>query len=715
MTKKLGIEPLLDQLALYYPTAETGDGAGLVRRAYDVASRAHKGQTRLSGEPYVNHAVATAVLLADLQLDPTTLAAALLHDVPEDTGTPIEQIRDEFGDDIARLVDGVTKLSQIEWDTLELVEAASLRKMFLAMAEDVRVVLIKLADRLHNMRTLEALPEARRREVARETLEIFAPLASRLGIWQIKWELEDLALKHLDPDRYDEIAGLLAEGRAEREKYIAEVVEILQDRLRRAGVEADITGRPKHIYSILRKMEATGREFQQIYDLRALRVIVPEIKDCYAVLGEVHSLWRPLPGEFDDYIARPKENLYQSLHTAVLGPVGKPLEVQIRTEDMHQISEYGIAAHWRYKEGVGRDSALEARIAWLRQLMDWRRELSNAQEFVDSLKADLFPDQVYVFTPKGDVIDLPAGATPIDFAYHIHTEIGHLCRGAKVGGKLVSLDTQLRNGDQVEIVTAKRGGPSRDWLNPHLNYAVTSRARQKIRQWFRRQQRTESIAHGRELLEKELKRLGLQKEPWEEIARAFGHDKVDDFLLAIGHGDVQPQQIGTRLLEGEGEDQRVPVAGGRIPPAKAAEVRVSGVGDLVTQLARCCNPLPGDPVVGYVTRGRGVTVHRADCRNIVNKAQRERLIEVDWGQAQEVFPVMIQVRAFDRKGLLKDIAAIVEDEDVNMSSASAETSAKDRTAVITATLEITGMAQLSRILSRIESLSNVLEARREIA
>ncbi|MFQ5946208.1 MAG: RelA/SpoT family protein [Anaerolineae bacterium] len=714
MSKKPGIGPLLKQLSLYYPSVDSGDGAGLVRRAYDMASQAHHGQKRLSGEPYVNHAVATATLLAELRLDPMTLAAALLHDVPEDTETPLDRIRDEFGGEVAGLVDGVTKLSQIEWDTLELVEAASLRKMFLAMAEDVRVVLIKLADRLHNMRTLHALPEERRREVARETLEIFAPLTSRLGIWQIKWELEDLALKHLDPDRYDEIAGLLAEGRAKREEHISEVVEILQDRLRETGVEAEITGRPKHIYSILRKMEATGRDFQRIYDVRALRVIVAELKDCYAVLGEVHSLWRPLPGEFDDYIARPKENLYQSLHTAVLGPKGKALEVQIRTEEMHQLAEYGIAAHWRYKEGVGRDSALEARIAWLRQLTDWRRELSDAQEFVDSLKADLFPDQVYLFTPKGDVIDLPAGATPIDFAYHIHTEIGHLCRGAKVNGKLVSLDTMLSNGDQVEIVTAKRGGPSRDWLNPHLNYVVTSRARQKIRQWFRRQQRAESIAHGRELLEKELKRLGLQKEPWEEIARTFNYKKVDDFLLAIGHGDVQPQRIGTRLLEGEKEEE-APAAGDRLPPSKAAEVRVSGVGDLVTQVARCCNPLPGDPIVGYVTRGRGVTVHRADCRNIVNKAQRERLIEVDWGPAQEVYPVMIQVVAFDRKGLLKDIAAIVEDEDVNMSSASAETSAKDRTAVISATLEITGMAQLSRILSRIESLSNVLEARRETA
>ncbi|HID86574.1 MAG TPA: bifunctional (p)ppGpp synthetase/guanosine-3',5'-bis(diphosphate) 3'-pyrophosphohydrolase [Anaerolineae bacterium] len=710
-TEPVDIETLIQKVNAYLPRSD-----GLLRRAYSLAAEAHGGQMRATGDPYVQHSLAAADILADMRLDPATIIATILHDVPEDTDIPLGRIQQEFGDEIAKLVDGVTKLSRIEWESLEEEEAESLRHMFLAMAEDIRVVLIKLADRLHNMRTLYALPPEKQRKIAQETLEIFAPLASRLGIWQMKWELEDLALRHLEPGTYREIASLLAERRAEREAYIARVIEILRQKLKEEGIEAEIIGRPKHIYSIYKKMERKGVDFDQIYDVRGLRIIVDQVQDCYAVLGIVHTLWRPIPGEFDDYIAAPKENLYRSLHTAVIGPEGKPLEIQIRTYEMHRVAEYGIAAHWRYKEQIKRDATLEEKIAWLRQLMEWRQELTDAREFVDSMKTDVFQDQVYVFTPKGDIIDLPAGATPIDFAYHIHTEIGHRCRGAKVNGRLVSLDYQLKTGDQVEILTAKQGGPSRDWLNPHLGYIKTSRARQKIRQWFRRQERSAMIAQGREVLDKELRRLGVEEKSYEEIAEIFKYDKVDDFLAAVGYGDITTQQIATKILElerVEEEDLGLPKVAP--PPPPISGVTISGVGDLLTRVAGCCNPLPGDDVVGYITRGRGITLHRRDCPNILRLKERERLIEVNWGMdTYEVYPVMIRVLAYDRPGLVRDIADIVAAEGVNMSAASAITNKKDHTAIITATLEIRGVNQLSRILNKVDRLPNVLEVRRQV-
>jgi len=691
----------------------------LIKRAYQMAARAHDGQLRASGEPFVQHSLATAATLADFRLDTATIAAALLHDVPEDTDISLEEIRDTFGDEVAKLVDGVTKLTRISWTSLEEEEAESLRKIFLAMVDDVRVVLIKLADRLHNMHTLIALPEGRRREIANETLDIFAPLAHRLGMWQIKEQLEDLSLRCLEPQKYQEILDLRAAQHARHGRHLDGVVEALKATLAQEGIEADVTGRFKHIYSIYQKMETKGTDFDQIYDVYAARIIVDEVQDCYAALGIVHSLWRPIHGEFDDYIAIPKDNMYQSLHTAVVGPGGRPLELQIRTWDMHWMAEYGVAAHWRYKEQVERDAVLEAKMAWLRQLMEWRRELVDAQEFVDSLKTDLFPEEVYVFTPKGDVIELPREATPIDFAYHVHTEIGDRCQGAKVNGKMVPLNYQLKDGDQVLILTAKRGGPSRDWLNPHLGYVRTSRARQKIRQWFRRQERTDNIVQGRRLLEKELKRLGIEHESYEDIAKLFRFDKVEDFLVAVGYGDINVHQVSTKVLEVEREKEERPE---ELPPVvpprpEAPGVRVMGVGDLLTHLGGCCNPLPGDDITGYITRGRGVTIHRQDCSNVLRvlrDGDRERLIEVDWGEeAERAYPVVVKVRAYDRKGLLKDIAAILEAEDVNMSSATITTSKKDRTATIIATLEITGMAQVSRVLARIESLANVLEAQRQ--
>ncbi len=697
----------------------------LIRRAYDLAAMAHDDQKRASGEPYIVHSMAVAQLLTELRLDSITIAASLLHDVPEDTIITIEDIRQEFGDEVAQLVDGVTKLGQIDQlsqispGKLRDEKAESLRKMFLAMFDDIRVVLIKLADRLHNMRTLGALPEEKRRRIAQETLEIFAPLANRLGIWQIKWELEDLGLRYLEPKKYREITRLIDERRANRERDIEHIVNILDKKLREAGIEAEIYGRPKHIYSIYEKMGRKGVDFDQIYDVRAVRIIVNDQPDCYAALGIVHTLWRPIPGEFDDFIATPKDNMYKSLHTAVVGLGGKPLEVQIRTYEMHRTAEYGIAAHWRYKEQAKRDIVFENKIAWLRQLMEWRQDVTDAQEFVDSLKTDVFQDRVYVFSPKGEVFDLPNGSTPIDYAYRIHTEIGHRCRGAKINGRLVSLDYQLQNGDQVEILTAKRGGPSRDWLNPHLGYVKTSRARQKIRQWFRRQDREENIAQGRNVLERELRRLGIEQESYEEIAGLFEFEKVDDFLAAIGYGDINSHQIVTKILESESEEEELELPPAIPPPALSiSEIKVKGVGNILTNLARCCNPLPGDAIVGYITRGRGVTIHRRDCPNILArlaKSERERLIEVDWGQGvAQTYPVMIKVRAWDRGGLLRDIAAVVADEDVSMSAANVTTHKKENMATIIATLEIASIAQLSRVLTKIGQLPNVLEARRQV-
>ncbi len=709
-------ESLLQQM----PETLSSDGRELIERAYKLAEVAHSSQKRASGEPYIQHSLTVAQILADLRLDSATIAAGLLHDVVEDSVVTVEDLRQDFGDEVASLVDGVTKLGQIDKLSqmtrkgLQDEEAESLRKMFLAMADDVRVVLIKLADRLHNMRTLDALSRERQRRIAEETLEIFAPLANRLGIWQIKWELEDLGFRYLEPSKYQEIAAQLDERRAGRERRIARIIGILEGKLKKESLQAEISGRPKHIYSIYTKMNRKGLPFEQIHDVRGVRIIVNTVMDCYAVLGIVHSLWRPIPGEFDDFIATPKDNMYQSLHTAVVGPDGKPLEVQIRTYEMHRRAELGIAAHWRYKEQAKRDVAFDAKVAWLRSLMDWRQEVTDAWEFIDSLKSDVFQDRVYSFTPHGDIIDLPAGSTPLDFAYHIHTEIGHRCRGAKVNGKIVALDYQLQNGDQVAIITAKRGGPSRDWLNPHLGYIKTSRARQKIRQWFRRQDRTETVAQGRQLLEKELKRLGLDRKNFERIATLFKFDKIEDFLAAIGYGDVNVQQIATRLIEAEGQEEEPELPETAPPPPEVSGVTVRGVGDLLTRVAGCCHPLPGDPVIGYVTRGRGITIHRQDCRNVLYLEDKERLIEVDWGQdLKQVFPVMVQVLAYDRTGLMRDITEIMAEERINITSANVATHPRDHTAVITATLEISSIVQLSRVLARVERLPNVFEARRK--
>lgn len=701
-----------------------------LRRACEVAQQAHYGQTRASGEPFFQHSLAVATILADLHLDSETLAAAILHDVPEDTDVTLKEIEAEFGPTVAKLVDGVTKMGRIqeyrgqsEKSKKERAQAESLRKMLLAMVDDVRVVLIKLADRTHNMRTLGSLNEDKRRRIAKETLDVFAPLANRLGIWQIKWELEDLAFRYLEPETYKTIASMIDERRINREQYISKVVEALKEELEQRGIKAEVSGRPKHIYSIWRKMKRKGVDFDQIYDVRGVRVMVNNVADCYAALGIVHTLWRPIPGEFDDYIATPKDNLYRSLHTAVIGPEGKTVEVQIRTHEMHQDAELGVASHWRYKEGAKSDVYFDKKVAWLRQLMEWKEDVADAAEFIDQVKAEVFQDRVHVLTPQGHVIDLPSGATPVDFAYYIHTEVGHRCRGAKVNGRIVPLNYPLKNGEQIEILTAKRGGPSRDWLNGHLGYIKTSRARSKVRQWFKRQNYDENVSQGRNILDRELHRLGIPEVNYEKLARRFNFNKVDDFLAAIGRSDINLPHIVSAITDiveaaepEEKKEWRLPAPRSTGVPTTPPEVKIQGVGNLLTNLAQCCRPVPGDDtIIGYITRGRGVTIHRRDCPNVLrfNDERRERLIEVDWDLiGNETYPVDVQIEAFDRPGLLRDITAIVANEKINMSAVNVFTKKKEHKAILLFTLEIANIDQLSRILNVIERLPNVYSAKR---
>ncbi|HZW00056.1 MAG TPA: bifunctional (p)ppGpp synthetase/guanosine-3',5'-bis(diphosphate) 3'-pyrophosphohydrolase [Candidatus Deferrimicrobium sp.] len=685
-----------------------------VSAAFAFAHEAHAEQKRASGEPYVTHPLAVARILAEMGLDPVAVTAALLHDIPEDTEYSLGDIEEHFGADVARLVNGVTKLSKFSTLTHEQQQAENIRKMFLAMAEDIRVVLIKLADRLHNMRTLGALPPAKQQRIARQTAEIYAPLAERLGIWQIKGELEDLSFKIMDPDAYHEVAGQLESHRKGREVYVRRAMEELQAALAEAGIVAELSGRPKHIYSIYKKMRRKRAEFGEIYDVHALRVLVADVRECYAALGVVHALWRPIPGQFDDYIAMPKNNMYQSLHTAVVALDGKPLEVQIRSHDMHRVSEVGIAAHWRYKEGSRTDRAYDAKLAWVRQLMEWQTDVSDATEFIEGVKLDIFQDQVFVFTPKGDVKDMPAGATPLDFAYRIHTEVGHACIGSKVNNRLVPLDSTLKNGDIVDIVTTKSAhGPSRDWLN----IVTTSHAREKIRQWFKRQQRDENITHGRQLLDRELRRLArttldrIDHAELEGILDHYGMKSLDDFLAAIGYGQISAQQVVSRLgVVDDAEQLQLPQVAP--PPPTPGGVRVRGVGDLLVRFSKCCHPIPGDPIVGFITRGRGVTVHLAMCATIVNERAVERLIDVEWETAaQRTYPIAILIEAYDRTGLLGDISTAVADDKINIVAATVAVH-KDHRATVQATLEVSSVAQLSRVMAHLEQLKDVYSVER---
>ncbi len=735
----IGIEQLLASLPKYY----TDEDREIVKRAYELASIAHANQKRASGEPYINHCVAVAGILSDLYMSADAIAAGLLHDVVEDTEVTLQEIREKFGVSTASLVDGVTKLEalprvshndqeDLEEDEAKLTEEQlsrrkkllgqeTLRKTMLAMNKDVRVIVIKLADRLHNMRTLSYTKPEKQRRIARETLEIYAPIANRIGIGEMKWELEDLSLYYLEQEKYKEIAAGLNERRAVRTQQMEKIKKRLAQTLADAGIQAEVSGRPKHIYSIYKKMIGKDRSFDQIMDVRGVRLLVEDKSACYATLGIIHSQWRPIPGEFDDYIAAPKENMYQSLHTAVMYEDNKPLEVQIRTHEMHQHAERGIAAHWRYKEASKqRDEQYESFLSALRNQLDIKNEDMNADEFVETMKNDVFDEHVYVFTPKGDIIDLPKGSTPIDFAYHVHTDVGHRCRGAKINGKLEPLNYVLKTGDRVVILTTKQGGPSRDWLNPSIGLVKTQRARAKIRVWLKKQAREHNLAQGRQMLEREFHRLGLDEINLESLARQLEYRNPDDMFVALGCGDLSVSRIINLISDQKTPEDIIETSAPKSETASSDAVAVRGLRGLLTQMAKCCNPTPGDPIVGYITRGRGATIHRADCPNILRSStnEKERLVRVAWGDAAKTYPVPIRITAFDRQGLMNDISNLLNNEGVNITDVNVRVnhdSLKADIANIRLIVEVRDLVQLSRVLNRMENLSNVLEAQRSKA
>jgi GTP pyrophosphokinase len=716
------IDPLLKKVRSYNPKADTRE----IARAYAFADASHEGQKRKSGEDFITHPVAVTDILADLRLDTTTLEAALLHDTVEDTAVTLGDIDEEFGGEVARIVDGLTKLDRLEFHSREQEQAENVRKMIVAMAGDIRVLLIKLADRLHNMRTLGVFPEAKQRRIATETLEIYAPLAHRLGVQEIKWELEDLSFKTLHPGPYREIASLVDARRGERQALIEQVTSQARAKLKELGVKAEVEGRPKHLYSIYEKMVIRGKEFNEIYDLVGVRILVESLRDTYAALGAVHALWKPIPGRFKDYVAMPKSNMYQSLHTTVVGPGGKPLEIQIRTRDMHRTAKYGIAAHWRYKEGSKQAKEASAEAAWLGQMMDWLKDMADPREFMDSLRIDLYGGQVFVFTPKGDVVNLPAGATPVDFAYTIHTDVGHRTIGAKVGGKLVPLDYELRTGDTVEILTsrAQGEGPSQDWLQ----FVKTPRARSKIRQWFSRGRREDALEQGRDAVQRLMRKQNLPikrlatTESLSTVAQELKYANLEALYVAVGEGHVSPQSIVarvSRLVTGEADEvAEVPLARpvrlGRADDISKGVV-VRGLPDVWVRLSRCCTPVPGDAILGFVTKGQGVSVHRTDCPNVASlRRQPERLIEVTWAEGKPTsFVVAIQVEALDRTRLLSDVATVLSDSHVNILSATSATG-KDRITRLRFTFELADIAHLSSVLASVKRVESVYDAYRVV-
>jgi len=707
-----------------------GDVKRIERAAY-FAIKAHEGQKRTSGEDYVNHTFAVAAIVHELGLDSDVVISALLHDTVEDTDVTVEQLANEFGADVARLVDGVTKMEVIQefadnqpGKSNHNAKAESLRKMMLAMVDDVRVVLIKLCDRLHNMRTLGAVRPEKQRRVATETLEIFSPLANRLGVWHVKWELEDLAFRYIEPEIYKSIASKLSERRVDRQKFIDGFIGDLNSQLSELGIEADIKGRAKHIYSIWHKMQKKGLEFDQLFDVRAVRVLVDSIQDCYAVLGMIHTNWKYISGEFDDYIATPKENNYRSIHTAVIGPTGKVVEIQIRTREMHQYNELGIAAHWRYKEGnKDNDQAVNNKILWLRQLLEWKDEVSDASDFIDRVKDEVFEDRVYVFSPKGKIVDLAFGSTPIDFAYSIHTEVGHQCRGAKVNGKMVPLTYRLKTGEQVSIMTNKTASPSLDWLDPHKGYVRSRRARAGIQHWFRHEYREETIAHGRLMLERELERMNLVGVKYDKLAKKLGIDDTEELFFKLVDGSIKTGRaaaMAQRILRPTVSDDEQLEIGFRNKAAnddtKPDSFSVEGVSDLMTQIAKCCQPVPGDDVLGFVTRGSGITIHREACQNILYQKHQEgeRVVHVDWGRdVEKTYPMTIQLHAFDRKGLLRDVSSIFADEKVNVLEMNTRTERLDQSVKMEVLVEIQGIEAMSKVLAKLDQLPNILSVKRK--
>lgn len=723
------LQEILDKIKKYAPNADVTP----VIKAYELAKSAHAGVFRKSGEPYIIHPIAVANILADLELDMEVIAAGLLHDVVEDTPYTYEDIKELFGKDIADLVDGVTKLGKIKYQTKEESQAENLRKMFLAMAKDIRVILIKLADRLHNMRTLKYMPEEKAKYKAKETLEIYGGIAHRIGISKIKWELEDLALKYIDPEGYRELAEKITMKRSQRQEYIDKIVRLLQDKFKEVDIDCEVSGRPKHFYSIYKKMKKKHKTFEEIYDLTAVRIIVNTVKDCYAVLGMVHTMWIPMPGRFKDYIAMPKPNLYQSLHTTVIGPDGEPVEIQIRTHEMHEIAENGIAAHWKYKEGItgSHDAKMEQKLKWLRQMMEWEKDVQDPHEFLDALKDDVFNSQVYVFTPRGDVIELPAGSTPIDFAYRVHTNVGNKCTGAKINGKIVPINYKLQNGEIVEVITsANSPGPSRDWLS----IVQTPTARNRIRQWFKKERREENIQRGTEILEKEFKKYHIPlkdsniEKYMQQMTKKFNQPTVEDLIATIGYGGIMPAHVVPKIrdlyekevkkVQKEQKEEINDIEKHSISDAEYKQKRkknnsqgivVKRLDNILIRFAKCCNPLPGDEIIGYVTKGRGVAIHRADCpnANVNGDFFKNRLVDVAWSNSEaSKFEAEIQIKAVDRRGIINDITHIIAMDKVSLNGISAK-KGKDNVVSVNLLVEVNNIDALNTLMKKIKSIPGV--------